>query len=155
MNYVVAVVVVYIFFNSLIVLPIKYIKDIKYGQALPLIFISSVLILYLSGIIFKSFYIGFYLLVLLSFIGLITLILNIKNKEFINRYLTNGFYLFIIILIVLAIYNYKRCFNIYDEFSHWGPFIKSMYQNNNFYCFDDVYIFHKEYPPFFSLFEWF
>ena len=153
MNYVVAVVAVYIFFNSLIVLPIKYIKDIKYGQALPLIFISSVLILYLSGIIFKSFYIGFYLLVLLSFIGLITLILNIKNKEFINRYLTNGFYLFIIILIVLAIYNYKRCFNIYDEFSHWGPFIKSMYQNNNFYCFDDVYIFHKEYPPFFSLFE--
>ena len=92
-------------------------------------------------------------MVLLSFIGLITLILNIKNREFINRYLTNAFYLFIIILIVLAIYNYKRCFNIYDEFSHWGPFIKSMYQNNNFYCFDSVYIFHKEYPPFFSLFE--
>ena len=82
MNYVVAVVVVYIFFNSLIVLPTKYIKDIKYGQALPLIFISSVLILYLSGIIFKSFYIGFYLLVLLSFIGLITLILNHYNRKF-------------------------------------------------------------------------
>ena len=153
MNYIFKIITIFVFFNSLIVLPIKHIKDIKYGQALPLIFISSVLILYLSGIIFKSFYIGFYLLVLLSFIGLITLILNIKNKEFINRYLTNGFYLFIIILITLAIYNYKRCFNIYDEFSHWGPFVKSMYQNNAFYCGDSASFNNKTYPPFFSLFE--
>ena len=153
MNYIFKIITIFVFFNSLIVLPIKYIKNIKYGQALPFIFIGSVLILYLSGIIFKSFYIGFYLLVLLSFIGLITLILNIKNKEFINRYLTNAFYLFIIILILLAIYNYKRCFNNYDEFSHWGPFVKSMYKNNAFYCGDSASFNNKTYPPFFSLFE--
>ena len=153
MNYIFKIITIFVFFNSLIVLPIKYIKNIKYGQALPFIFIGSVLILYLSGIIFKSFYIGFYLLVLLSFIGLITLILNIKNREFINRYLTNAFYLFIIILIVLAIYNYKRCFNNYDEFSHWGPFVKSMYKNNAFYCGDSASFNNKTYPPFFSLFE--
>ncbi len=97
--------------------------------------------------------IGFYLLLILALFGLYLLIRNIKNKDFVDRYLTNGFYLFIISFLVLALYNYKREFNIYDEFSHWGHFVKSMYYKNNFYSFDTLSFAHKEYPPFFSLFE--
>ena len=153
MNYVISLIVTYLFFNLLIVIPINYIKQTNYGKSLPLIFTSSVLVLYLSQIIFKSFLIGFYLLLILALLGLYLLIKNIKNKDFLNRYLTNGFYLFIIIFMVLALYNYKREFNVYDEFSHWGHFVKSMYYNNEFYSFDSVSFAHKEYPPFFSLFE--
>ena len=153
MNYVISLIVTYLFFNLLIVIPINYIKQTNYGKSLPLIFTSSVLVLYLSQIIFKSFLIGFYLLLILILLGLYLLIKNIKNKDFLNRYLTNGFYLFIIIFMVLALYNYKREFNVYDEFSHWGHFVKSMYYNNEFYSFDSVSFAHKEYPPFFSLFE--
>ncbi len=153
MNYVISLITIYLFFNFLIIIPTYYIKESNYGKSLPLVFISSVLVLYLSQIIFKSFLIGFYLLLILALFGLYLLIRNIKNKEFIDRYLTNGFYLFIIIFLVLALYNYKREFNVYDEFSHWGPFIKSMYRNNIFYCFDTMHFYHKEYPPFFSLFE--
>ena len=153
MNYVISLIVTYLFFNLLIVIPINYIKQTNYGKSLPLIFTSSVLVLYLSQIIFKSFLIGFYLLLILALLGLYLLIKNIKNKDFLNRYLTNGFYLFIIIFMVLALYNYKREFNVYDEFSHWGHFVKSMYNNNEFYSFDSVSFAHKEYPPFFSLFE--
>ena len=153
MNYVISLIVTYLFFNLLIVIPINYIKQTNYGKSLPLIFTSSVLVLYLSQIIFKSFLIGFYLLLILVLLGLYLLIKNIKNKDFLNRYLTNGFYLFIIIFMVLALYNYKREFNVYDEFSHWGHFVKSMYYNNEFYSFDSIPFAHKEYPPFFSLFE--
>ena len=153
MNYVISLIVTYLFFNLLIVIPINYIKQTNYGKSLPLIFTSSVLVLYLSQIIFKSFLIGFYLLLILALLGLYLLIKNIKNKDFLNRYLTNGFYLFIIIFMVLALYNYKREFNVYDEFSHWGHFVKSMYYNNEFYSFDSISFAHKEYPPFFSLFE--
>ena len=153
MNYVISLIVTYLFFNLLIVIPINYIKQTNYGKSLPLIFTSSILVLYLSQIIFKSFLIGFYLLLILALLGLYLLIKNIKDKDFLNRYLTNGFYLFIIIFIVLALYNYKREFNVYDEFSHWGHFVKSMYYNNEFYSFDSVSFAHKEYPPFFSLFE--
>lgn len=153
MNYVFSLLVIYLFFNLLIIIPTNYIKQTNYGKSLPLVFISSIFVLYLSQIVFKSFLIGFYLLLILALFGLYLLIKNIKNKDFLNRYLTNGFYLFIIIFIVLALYNYKREFNIYDEFSHWGHFVKSMYYNNNFYSFDTLSFAHKEYPPFFSLFE--
>ena len=153
MNYVISLIVTYLFFNLLIVIPINYIKQTNYGKSLPLIFTSSVLVLYLSQIIFKSFLIGFYLLLILALLGLYLLIKNIKDRDFLNRYLTNGFYLFIIIFMVLALYNYKREFNVYDEFSHWGHFVKSMYYSNEFYSFDSVSFAHKEYPPFFSLFE--
>ena len=153
MNYVISLIATYLFFNLLIVIPINYIKQTNYGKSLPLIFTSSVLVLYLSQIIFKSFLIGFYLLLILALLGLYLLIKNIKNKDFLNRYLTNGFYLFIIIFMVLALYNYKREFDVYDEFSHWGHFVKSMYYSNEFYSFDSVSFAHKEYPPFFSLFE--
>ena len=153
MHYVFSLIVTYLFFNLLIVIPTNYIKQTNYGKSLPLVFISSVLVLYLSQIIFKSFLIGFYLLLILALFGLFLLVRNIKNKDFLNRYLTNGFYLFIVIFIVLALYNYKREFNIYDEFSHWGHFVKSMYYNNSFYSFDTLAFAHKEYPPFFSLFE--
>ncbi len=153
MNYVISLITIYLFFNFLIIIPTCYIKESNYGKSLPLVFISSVLVLYLSQIIFKSFLIGFYLLLMLALFGLYLLIRNIKNKDFIDRYLTNGFYLFIILFLVLALYNYKREFNIYDEFSHWGHFVKSMYYKNNFYSFDTLSFAHKEYPPFFSLFE--
>ena len=153
MNYVISLIVTYLFFNLLIVIPINYIKQTNYGKSLPLIFTSSVLLLYLSQIIFKSFLIGFYLLLILALLGLYLSIKKIKDKDFLNRYLTNGFYLFIIIFMVLALYNYKREFNVYDEFSHWGHFVKSMYYSNEFYSFDSVSFAHKEYPPFFSLFE--
>ncbi len=153
MNYVISLITIYLFFNFLIIIPTYYIKESNYGKSLPLVFISSVLVLYLSQIIFKSFLIGFHLLVILALFGLYLLIRNIKNKDFIDRYLTNGFYLFIILFLVLALYNYKREFNIYDEFSHWGHFVKSMYYKNNFYSFDTLSFAHKEYPPFFSLFE--
>ncbi len=153
MHYVFSLIVTYLFFNLLIVIPTNYIKQSNHGKSLPLVFISSVLVLYLSQIIFKSFLIGFYLLLILALFGLFLLVRNIKNKDFLNRYLTNGFYLFIIIFIVLALYNYKREFNIYDEFSHWGHFVKSMYYKNSFYSFDTFAFAHKEYPPFFSLFE--
>ena len=125
MNYVISLIVTYLFFNLLIVIPINYIKQTNYGKSLPLIFTSSVLVLYLSQIIFKSFLIGFYLLLILALLGLYLLIKNIKNKDFLNRYLTNGFYLFIIIFMVLALYNYKREFNVYDEFSHWEILLKA------------------------------
>ncbi len=153
MNYVISLITIYLFFNFLIIIPTYYIKESNYGKSLPLVFISSVLVLYLSQIIFKSFLIGFYLLLILALFGLYLLIRNIKNKDFIDRYLTNGFYLFIISFLVLALYNYKREFNIYDEFSHWGHFVKSMYYKNIFYSFDTLSFAHKEYPPFFSLFE--
>ncbi len=153
MNYVISLITIYLFFNLLIIIPTYYIKESNYGKSLPLVFISSVLVLHLSKIIFKSFLIGFYLSVILALLGLYLLIRNIKNKDFIDRYLTDGFYLFIILFLVLALYNYKREFNIYDEFSHWGHFVKSMYYNNDFYSFDTLSFAHKEYPPFFSLFE--
>ena len=81
MNYVISLIVTYLFFNLLIVIPINYIKQTNYGKSLPLIFTSSVLVLYLSQIIFKSFLIGFYLLLILALLGLYLSIKKIKENK--------------------------------------------------------------------------
>ena len=136
----------------------SFVFNKSFGKVLPISFISIPLILYLSQFIFKTFKIGTIVIIILSIIGLIITAYKIikKDKLFLKNIFSKGFYSFIIILIFLYITDYKQQFSTWDELAHWGVMVKEMLRLDKFYSvFESVMVWHKDYPPFISLFEYF
>lgn len=149
-----------VFFNSTIVILFKK----KFGMALPISLISMTLVMIASQLIFKTFKIGLYLNYLVALLSIIILLYmfiynKIKKKKYIfkdifNNIFSSGFYALLGIFIILTIVNFNRNFTTWDELSHWGEMVKEMFRLDKFYTEDiSTLIFHKDYPPFISVFE--
>lgn len=129
-----------------------------FGKCIPLTFIISTLIIYISGYIFKMFNIGFLINILISLSSIFIIIYRLVKKESIKKikenYFTKAFYYFLIISILFILYDLGRGFSQWDELSHWGVMVKEMLRLDNFYSIDaSTLMVHKDYPPFVSLYE--
>lgn len=128
----------------------------KFGKSLPLTMMLVVLVLYLSQIIGDTFNYGLILLALAAAGGIGVIALSVKRKE--NRSLlwSNGFWVFLAIFILYFIMSYKRQLFQWDELMHWGKMVKQMLRLDRFYFVpESTLMYHKDYPPFISLFEYF
>lgn len=79
-----------------------------------------------------------------------------KDSVFIGRLISNGFWCYIAVCILVFIIDYKRYFSSWDELSHWGKMVKEMLRLDKFYseaCSD--LLVHKDYPPLAGIFEMF
>ena len=127
----------------------------KFEKVLPLTFFISAITLYLSGLLFKNFYIGFIICIIFSLIFPIYLIKNRKNIK-IKDYFSSGFMIFILIYLLIYILDFNRFFTRWDELSHWGKMVKEMIKINDFYSQNNSNLLvHKDYPPIMSLIELF
>lgn len=126
-----------------------------FGKTLPLTFFITIIILLISGIVFKTFKVGYVVNILFSLYSVVYLIKKKeKRKEFKNNYFSNGFYTFITLFILIWIYDYNRHFSHWDEYSHWGEMVKEMLRIDKLYTVkESVLQAHKDYPPAISLFE--
>ena len=147
----------FLFFNAILVSITKK----EFGKCLPLSFMLSTFIIFVSQALFNTFSIGFYLLIALI-IGFIPIFIisSIKNKdwlkEFKNNYFDRGFIAFLVIYIIIYIYNFKKFFTAWDEFSHWGVMVKEMLRTDKLYSVaESTLMVHKDYPPIFQIFELF
>lgn len=123
----------------------------SFGKTLPLTFMASVFIVFFSQVLFKTFSIGIYLILLFCILSLFIVTKNWKKKEIL---LTNGFYIFLIICLVFVFINFGRHFFWDDEVGFWGKMIKEMYRLDKFYFVNESKLRgHLEYPPFATLFE--
>ena len=128
----------------------------SFGKVLPLTFIINILILFVSGVLFNNLTVGFIINLLFGLYSVYYLIKNKDKKEFKNNYFSNGFYVFIMLFILICIFDYNRSFSHWDEFSHWGEMIKEMFRLDKLYTVkESVLQAHKDYPPGISLFEFF
>lgn len=130
----------------------------SFGLCLPLSLISIPILLYLSQFIFNTFHIGCILIILLSLIGLFLTIYKLfkKDKDFLKNIFSNGLFSFLIIFLLVYITDYGKQFSVWDELAHWGEMVKEMLRLDKFYTVNDsLLIWHKDYPPFISLFELF
>lgn len=130
----------------------------SFGLCLPISLISIPIILYFSQFIFRTFYVGYALIILLSLIGLFLTVYKIikKDKEFLKNSFSNGLFAFIIIFILVCITDYGKQFSTWDELAHWGEMVKEMIRLDKFYAVkESLLVWHKDYPPFISLFEMF
>ena len=111
--------------------------------------------LYFSQLIFGTFLCGF---ILIALFPAIVLILVITRKKKIERELlfSDGLAVFIIVYVLFTALSFNKWVLICDEFTHWGMMVKEMLRLDKFYCVPESRLaFHKDYPPFLSVFEYF
>ena len=126
----------------------------KFEEFLPLTIFSIVIIAYIFGF-FNILKYNIYLILILSIlfylIGIYYLIKNKNYKRFLNNFFTPAFLLLICLFLFLIIYNHGRYLISWDEFSHWGAVVKSMYYNSELSTGPHSYLQFKSYLPGISL----
>lgn len=132
----------------------------SFGECIPLTMMVNAFTYFLSQLIFHTFTVGFYLNLSYAIFFLIVLITKRKNKDVIklwkNNFFSKGFYIFLLIYIIVFIYDYNRSFHVWDEWSHWGEMIKEMLRLDQFYSVESsTLLVHKDYPPIIQLLELF
>jgi hypothetical protein len=127
----------------------------KFEHDIPLTFIISSIIMYVSLYTFKNIYVGLVLNILICLIFPIYLIKNKYSfKDIKDKYLTNGVICFLVLYLIVYLYDLNRFFTRWDELSHWGKMVKEIFRLNNFYSVNESHLLvHKDYPPMFSLME--
>ena len=132
----------------------------SFGKTLIFTLLLFAFPIFISGLVFKTFTVGYILNILYSLSIIILLIKNRKNKEllleFKNNYLTLGLFAFIALYSFVFIYDFNREYTMWDERSHWGVMLKEMLRLDNFYSVSEsTLMVHKDYPPILQLFELF
>lgn len=129
-----------------------------FGKVLPISLMLIPLILYCSQFLFNTFKIGIYIIILLSIggVGITIYKLIKKDKDFFKSIFSKGFFAFLLVLIFLYITDLENQFCAWDELAHWGVMVKEMLRLDKFYAIAEAnMVWHKDYPPFLSLFEYF
>lgn len=146
----------FIFTTALIV----YISKNTFGKCIPITIFLTSFVYFFSQVIFKTFKVGLIINLLFPILFFVIILIKRKNKEeikqFKSNFLSNGFYAFITIFVLIFIFDYNRHFSMWDEFSHWGVMVKEMIRTDNFYSSKlSTLMVHKDYPPIIQLFELF
>lgn len=144
----------FLIFNGFIV----YISKHKFSECLPFTFILSSLIMFISVLLFNTFNIGFVINIIICISLIILLILKRNNNKIINDFKKNyfdiGLLAFIIIFILLVIYDHNKSLSMWDEYSHWGKMVKEMLRLDNLYSVSESNLLvHKDYPPIIPIYE--
>ncbi len=126
----------------------------KFGETLPVTLMTSVFILFMSQACFKTFNVGYYSLVIMSYFSAGFLVIKRKDLKFIKRFFSNGFWGYIIIFFMALIIDYGRHFTHWDELMHWGKMTQEMLRLDKFYTDPaSELLVHKYYPPGVPIFE--
>ena len=126
----------------------------SFGISLPATLTGTVLLTYFSQLLFHTFNIGIYVCLAAAVSAVILLILRRKDRDFISRCFSEGFFVFLAICLFFLVMDYGRWLSEWDEYSHWGKMVKEMFRLDRFYSEpqSDLLV-HKDYPPFAVIFE--
>lgn len=131
---------------------------IKFEKSLPLSFFLIILILYFFGLggFLKYGVYGIWVISAgLLLASALRFILSSEKKVLRTFIFTDGFFLFVAFFVFFAVHHYGRLFTSWDEFSHWGISIKSMYVLDDLSTNDYAHILFRSYPPGITLLEYF
>lgn len=132
----------------------------KFSSSLAIAFMAHILLIMLSGLISHHLSIGVYGGIIIAIIlGIIIIVKNRIHisKQTIKQYIiTNwneGVFIFTLFYIFCFITNSGKRFTSWDEFSHWGMFLKESLRLDSLYCMSPLTFAHKDYVPAVTLFE--
>lgn len=130
------------------------ISEKKFGECLPITVVGQLSAVYLSQLFFHSFEPAIGLIYILCFFSILLVIIKWKKRVICSTFFSAGFYIFISVVLWYFVTDFHRCFSVHDEMSHWGPMVREMIRLDRFYSVpESMLLYHKEYPPFFSLLE--
>lgn len=128
----------------------------SFGKCIPITLMLNSLILFLSQILFKTFYIGILFNILFPIFILIYYYISSKDqiKKFKDNYFSSGLIIFLVIYIILFIFDYNKKIYQWDDYMHWGVMLKEMLRLDRLYSVpSSTLLMHKDYPPIVSIFE--
>ena len=128
----------------------------KFTKALPSSIVLMILIVYLSGFL-NNLQIGIYALYIFAIAYLVLLVVNYKNvrESAINVLKDRTLVVFIVVYLLICLYQREAYLKQWDEFMHWGPHAKDMFIRNKFYFTEGhIAIDHISYPPLQSLLQY-
>ena len=123
----------------------------KYSSSLAPAFMAHILLVLLCGMIFKRMSYGIF-----AGIGIALLLIGsyvLKNKDklsdiSIKKYLIsqwdNGVFIFTLFYVFCYVINRHKRFVTWDEFSHWGMFLKECLRLDGLYCMSQLVVAHKD-----------
>ena len=117
---------------------------LPYELALPLVFTIIAIVVFLSGIL------NMMKLACLAIclVGIILFAKSIISKEIgLKKINKKNLIVFIIVFIYLTVLCEKLHITHYDNFSHWGLIVKTMFAKNHLPNFEDTIISFKNYQP--------
>lgn len=126
----------------------------SFGVTLPVTLTGVTLLTYFGQFLFHTFNVGVWLCVGMAVAGAVLLIVRRKDRDFISRCFSVGFFVFFAICILFLVLDYGRWLTTWDEYSHWGKMLKEMFRLDRFYTEHQSNLTaHKDYPPFAQIFE--
>ena len=157
------ILLVLIFLLALCGTAVKLTKH-PFEDCLPVSLLAIPVVYWLSQFIFHTFTAA--LIVLIAAAGAIVPLLLLSrmrggrtgtySEDFLHNFCTEGLLFFLVLFLFFAFHDWNRSFTLGDEFSHWGKFVKEMMRTDHWYSEPGAHLlYHKDYPPFASLFELF
>lgn len=125
----------------------------KFEYVLPIAIVESILIVYIWG--FFDLRLGMAFCAFIVLVCLPYLFFHRKDYSIKETFFTNLFWIFLLIYFAVFSLNIGKHFLRWDEFSHWGMMIKEMLRLDQYYFVDEsVLVYHKEYPPLTTIFQY-
>lgn len=129
-------------------------------EIIPITVTLITIVVYIAGL-FEHLNIGFDIVIFLSIASFIYnvffLIKKAKNREIrqeLEKILTPGMLLYIIIFLLCIFINRQRILEDYDDFNHWGLILKNMFMYNGYGTVNNSIVTFNEYPPFTATFQY-
>lgn len=135
---------------------ISYVFDCYFFCSLSQAIIGNTLFVIITGIIFDNLILGIQLYVVVLVLFVIIKYCKTKKSFFhhCKQLLKRGIITFSILYVFVLFSNVGKRFLYWDEFAHWGMFIKDCLRTNKIYYWSDLPYSHKDYVPFVTCFEY-
>lgn len=134
------------------------VKNNRFEEILPITTLSIILILYILGL-FEQLKWGmptiYTVTVAFYIFGIMSIIKKKNFKQTLENMITPGYLLFLLFLAFFYITGYNKMYFFWDDFSHWGSAVKSMYFLDALSTNPASNLTFASYPPGSTLFEYF
>lgn len=114
-------------------------------------FFLQILVIMGTAMAFNSFSSGIALCAMISVSVLVVTV--IKNKSVKGLIATNELVAFLLVYLLIFITNYGKHYTDWDEFSHWGLFVKETFRLDALFYKSPYGFVHKDYVPAITVFE--
>ena len=134
----------------------------KFFNSLAPAYLVHILIVLISGLMFNRLSVGIYGGIMIAAIMLAVGLIREGKKsksylagigKWIGKWWNEGGIVFTLFYIFCLLINSNKRFIMWDEFSHWGMFLKESLRLDSLFCMSPLEFAHKDYVPAITLFE--
>lgn len=128
----------------------------KFGHSLMLAYCAQIILLLLSGMIFRNLLVGIALGIVLALAGNVYAVRRDGRvvRTIWGALADRSVVVFVVLALTVFVLNYGKHYVEWDEFSHWGRFLEECYRTNQLYVMSTASMAHKDYVPAVTLYEY-